>query len=795
MASTPAFCHAPPMSDPLWLPFFGALHYRRCDAAPAAGSLSSAHRPTAVGVDGPVLVMLSASAGFSPDGASVALDELARALAAAGRDAGQAEARAAVQDAVRQAFTDGRFGRGLPEILLVVATPTGQLQPWHAGPNALALAGKQGVRRLSEDVRYAALQRAGATREGAWPTDPLALESTGLTILEPPFAKLQQFTASMDGGGLLLVSKGALPFGASEAFAAPADWWAGDAGWCHGLGATVVAVADAAGQAVCDAALDGWRARLGSRAAPEASAHALQRSAFEHRAEWEAVALRLLGDPAPLLKARGMVMAAQLHLRALEPEISRSQSDPATFEAGGRAIPLGRLATAACRALQAYRPIPGFPDWAALAGPAPAPAPADLDDGAAFAYLAARQLLLERAPEAMGLAREGFVDLPFGVVMETGYPPGTHTFAYLADGQIEDHLSTGVLETAQADDADLQAAGAALLAEGAAAWAAAAPIERCARPQVDAVQFLLLGATEVRATPPTHYEALAAEHPLTPLYLAAHALLGEVNARAQGAPPAPALTFSSAHALVETLAHFRGWFEHVGDALRAAAPGFDPDEGRALLHQLAAAGVGYALGCQAEPLTFRDAAHRAEVEPILQTMATHLRDGFAAGRVASVDQPQLHPLWILCGLPHPEPLSELDAALAAGAHAQYVDLHDRDDLGPFVFGQLGRLTPVVVLDLAATGARVGWLDRISFADLPHLRALDLAENPLDALPVGLQDARALEYLSLRRTRVAEVPDLLFTLPALRCVDLRATPIASEAIARLRRARPALHVLA
>ena len=141
-------------------------------------------------------------------------------------------------------FQDGRFDRGVPDIMAVLAGQDGKLHVWRAGPNGIAVADNGGVRLVSEDLRMAALQRLGASLDQRWTTEPLLAEVSELTQLEPPGSASQEITIQLGNEScLLLMSRGAMPFAAPSSTEATDEWWGRDAGWRHGLGATVVAIA------------------------------------------------------------------------------------------------------------------------------------------------------------------------------------------------------------------------------------------------------------------------------------------------------------------------------------------------------------------------------------------------------------------------------------------------------------------------------------------------------------------------------------------------------------------------
>lgn len=234
---------------------------------------------------------------------------------------------------------------------------------------------------------------------------------------------------------------------------------------------------------------------------------------------------------------------------------------------------------------------------------------------------------------------------------------------------------------------------------------------------------------------------------------------------------APARRFAGGdHHCVWILDYYTGWFDHLGERLRAAAPSFDPEMALVLLRRLEALDVGYQFAHEPSELRYRDAEEERAAVAVLSEIHDYTRAAFAAGRTALADDMDYRPFWLLCGVSNPFPHRDVLIAAAGKEPVCFVDLHDREDVGSRELRALADLEQIVVLDLGATDLTNALLGEIAFGALLNLRALDLSENPITALPTGLTAAGALESLDLRKTRM----------PA-------------EAVAELRRARPGLHV--
>jgi len=489
------------MLEPVWIEFTEGVFYRVCAASPAPGRLARAHRPSVLRCRDGVLLVLSSSAGLLHTGAEAeqVLGTLADdLLLAAGAD-GVTDRRAALQQAVHRAYEDGRFGRGLPEVLAVVVESGRQARVWHAGPNGTGTSGAQGVRRLSTDSRYAALIRDGVTEGlGSTPDEPLLREVLGITVLEPPWFELQGFVATLDGGCILLMSKGALPFGAPFEPETPEAFWGRDGGWRHGLGFTVVAVCDRNGMDAGNRAIEALRDEVGERALAEWAPGDVP-------AARETLALRLLADPSPLIRARGMVMCVHWHLRALEPVVRQATASTETFAGAQGEASLAKLALAAARALNRYRGDTTFPDWASVAVEAPDVLPdQDREDDADPAYLAARQLLLSDVPA------DAAPGTPFAVVLESGLPTDTYTLVVSTDGSVSSYRSNGLAERGLGLHATVRAAADFVLELAADHWDDLEPTRFTPRPGDGTNLLLLLSPEEVRCTPPMTWETVGA---------------------------------------------------------------------------------------------------------------------------------------------------------------------------------------------------------------------------------------------------------------------------------------------
>jgi hypothetical protein len=560
-----------------WRPFSHGLQYRRLDVASSPGELEALAQPTVLRVRGALLVALSASSGMPRDAAESELAAIADELLARRDEATPAALLRALRDDVHRQFEAGRFDRAVPDIIAVAGDAAGALLVWRAGPNGVAVVGDGGVRLASEDLRFAALRRGGAKLEARWLEQPLLGEVSELTQLEPEHALHQELSVDTRRACLLLLSRGALPFGAPASVEAVSAWWGRDAGWRHGMGATLVAIAGAdptgGAQAQGDGALYTFTAmvaldRLGRQlasASPAERAAIVERLAREGGEAWhqlgtlasdaaqpadvrlaaasaitdemprelrEPVALALLRDADARLRGHGILLCVRHGLGALEPLLESAFDDEATFREQGREVSLANLARAGARVLRAHRADPSFPDWSEVAAEAPRPRlerPAK-DGGISPEYAAIRQFLLSLLPEQLGLSRANLGRRAFGILMETGYPQGTHTLACLADGTVHNHLSNGNLDQSMSRHEAVRAAAAAFLARAELDYELASPAREFPRPAPDRVRFYLLGADEIRVYDTAESGLIDRSDPFSELYHAGHAVLSEIHA-------------------------------------------------------------------------------------------------------------------------------------------------------------------------------------------------------------------------------------------------------------------------
>jgi len=226
-----------------WKPFGTGFYFCEFDAAPSDGPLRPIHQPTVTRARGRLLISLSVSSGVAPTTVEDTLGRAIEELLDGAREGDTEELVVALQQDTWRLFQAGRFDRAVPDIMVVVSGAGGDLRSWRAGPNGVAMADNDGVRLLSEDLRLAALRRLGASLENSWLQNPLLAEVSDLTQIEPPVASNPALDVDLRDGCLLLMSRGAVPFAAPSDPEASTAWWNRDAGWRHGLGATVVAIA------------------------------------------------------------------------------------------------------------------------------------------------------------------------------------------------------------------------------------------------------------------------------------------------------------------------------------------------------------------------------------------------------------------------------------------------------------------------------------------------------------------------------------------------------------------------
>lgn len=224
-----------------------------------------------------------------------------------------------------------------------------------------------------------------------------------------------------------------------------------------------------------------------------------------------------------------MVLCARLYLPALEDLVRRGSVDPSTFQHEGQEVSLRHLAAAAQEVLQSGRPDPAFPDWRRMTPDSPLQSRSHpADDAASFEYLAARQWLFQVAPRDLGFTRRNSPE-PFGVVMETGYPLGTHTLAALHAGGVYNHLSNGLLDSTRARHPSVALAGEDFLSVAQAAWELADPTRTYPRPAEGVVRFYLLGPWTVREAHAAESALSDPKHPLADLYASAHGMLSAIH--------------------------------------------------------------------------------------------------------------------------------------------------------------------------------------------------------------------------------------------------------------------------
>lgn len=350
---------------------------------------------------------------------------------------------------------------------------------------------------------------------------------TGLTQLEPFHSVAQEVLVDPECG-VLLSSCGALPFAAPSDAESLTAWCARDTGWRHGSSATVLMIASSGMRDLYDdyaktlsqqidianeireRDVDVWLAEFHhmawhlihgatserdgiavklARSGPAAwqllatlavndslaidvrlaAADVLDEGMPRELLEW--VALSFLQNDNLALRGHGMMLCARLCLTALEPLVRTSVGDSSSFQSGDVCVGLGKLAQAALHVLLSYRPDPSFPDWETVAKDAPRMDLDDLEDAAEpddidWVYLAMRQQLFGAKRKASAHWRLNFVHHAFGMMMETGYPLGTHTVAYFIDGDAHNHMSNGLLDVVTAGkDREVCAAGEKFLAQ------------------------------------------------------------------------------------------------------------------------------------------------------------------------------------------------------------------------------------------------------------------------------------------------------------------------------------------
>jgi len=228
---------------PKWSLFGDGLHFCELRTEPFDGPLRSLHQPTVTRARGRVLIALSASSGILPSEVEHTLNSVVEELLDDAVGADDSTLLGTLQQRIWRMFQDGRFDRGVPDVVAVIAGDLGEVRLWRAGPNGIAAAENGRVRLLSEDLRIAAMRRLGGLLDEKWCRDPLIAEVSELTQIEPPNSSRQELTADLRHRCLLLLSRGAMPFAAPSTPEPTAGWWGRDAGWRHGLGANVIAIA------------------------------------------------------------------------------------------------------------------------------------------------------------------------------------------------------------------------------------------------------------------------------------------------------------------------------------------------------------------------------------------------------------------------------------------------------------------------------------------------------------------------------------------------------------------------
>lgn len=147
----------------------------------------------------------------------------------------------------------------------------------------------------------------------------------------------------------------------------------------------------------------------------------------------------------------------------------------------------------------------------------------------AEAVRALRQQALTIDAAQLGLAPDARRAHVWGVVMETGYPEAVASLVVFADGTTSLYFSNGGGIIGAGEHASVSAASEALLTAAEAHLARLTPVGATPLPAVGRVRFHVRTFTGTLGAEVSEAEAGEGQHPLSPLFYAAHEVITAVR--------------------------------------------------------------------------------------------------------------------------------------------------------------------------------------------------------------------------------------------------------------------------
>jgi len=140
-------------------------------------------------------------------------------------------------------------------------------------------------------------------------------------------------------------------------------------------------------------------------------------------------------------------------------------------------------------------------------------------------YHRLRDQIFAVAPEQVGITPEGV----WGVVVETGYAEGSATLIALADGTASMYFSTGGGVIGAGQHERPAAAAKELIRRAADFVDECMPVNTYPLPQIGETRFYLFTPTDKLAAAAPESALADREHPLSPLFFAAHELITQIR--------------------------------------------------------------------------------------------------------------------------------------------------------------------------------------------------------------------------------------------------------------------------